>query len=700
MTRRDVLGPVAFVVGFVGLSLLTLHPDWIGVPVDFSRVVWFPSGLAVTVVLRFGARYVAWTFVAEFIVVLVSRDPIPFAFGASIGNALEAGVALFLFRRFDFRETLERGRDVATLVLGGAMVAAFVGSLVSVTARSLFVPDAGAIPFPRILAFWWLTHANGILLGVPVLLSLWHGSLERVRERSGEAAALGVVLVALGLLLFEPEGGTGVSRRLLYAPFPLLVWSAFRFRLVGAAVANLLLAIPVMALTALGRGPFNPADGSTGPDALFQLWIFVAVNAVTALFVAAVVEEREREVAARLEAEEHRRRMSEEVARARQVESLGVLAGGVAHDFNNLLVSIMGHSELATRKLGRDHPANESVEEIMRASQRAAEICRQMLAYAGRGRVSNAPVDLADVATEMTELVSVSFDDATRVEVDVRGTARPVWGDVTQLRRVTLNLLTNAAAALPDGRGSVRISTGPIARHQLVDADLISGSVPREGALVHLTVEDDGRGLEPDLRERIFEPFFTTRPTGRGLGLAAVLGIVVAHDGRLELRSRPGRGARFRIILPVTDREPEQLPVETDPAASLNDSVVLLADDEPGVREVVTRLLREAGATVEAVSDGVEAVRRFSHDPDRFDVALLDISMPGKGGVEALAELRDIREDVPAVLMTGNVGGAERTEEMHGVPVLMKPFRLQDVIEALTGERIRRRTATDESPPR
>jgi signal transduction histidine kinase/CheY-like chemotaxis protein len=700
MTRKDVIGPAAFVTAFVSLSMLTLHPEWIGLPVDYSRVVWFPSALAVAVVLRYGARYVAWTFVAEFVVTVGSRDPILFALGASAGNALEAGVALLLLRRFGFRSTLERGRDVVILILGGALVAAFAGALVSVSARSLFVPDVDTIPFPRILAFWWLTHANGILLGVPVLLAWWHGSLDRVRDHAAEALVLAVVVVGLGFLLFEPSAGSGLSRRLLYVPFPVLVWSAFRFRLVGAAAANLLLALPVMALTALGRGPFNPVAGSTGPDALFQLWVFVAVNAVTALFVAAVVEEREREVAARLLAEEERRRMSERMARAQRVESLGVLAGGVAHDFNNLLVSIMGHSELAIRRLGHEHPASESVEEIMRASQRAAEICRQMLAYAGRGRVSNAPVDLADVATEMTELVSVSFDEATRVEVDVRGTARPVWGDVTQLRRVTLNLLTNAAEALPEGRGVVRISTGPLARHQLADADLISGEVPKDGALVHLTVEDDGRGLEPDLRERIFEPFFTTRPTGRGLGLAAVLGIVVAHDGRLELRSEVGKGARFRIVLPVTDRAEDVVIDAADASESLQGSVVLVADDEPSVREVVARLLREAGATVEAVSDGVEAVRRFSHEPDRFDVVLLDISMPGKGGVEALVELREIRPDIPAVLMTGNVGGAERAEEIHSVPVLLKPFRLQDVTEALAGARSRPRAATAESPPR
>lgn len=675
---RPFAGPLAFVSAFVGLSLFTLHPEWIGSPVDFSRVVWLPSGLAVAVVLRYGARYIAWTFVAEFIVTTLSGGPPLFVLGASLGSTVEVGAALFLLRRFGFRPTLERGRDVVTLILGAAVIAALAGSLVSVTSRMLFVPDVADISFGRLLAFWWLTHANGILLGVPVLFAWWYGSFERIRARRVEALVLAAAVVTLGLLLFEPAGGAASARRFLYVPFPILIWSAFRFRLVGAAAANLLLAIPVVAFTALGRGPFNEVAATLGPNELFQLWVFVAVNAVTSLFVAAVVEEREREVVARLAAEEERTRMSERVARARRAESLGVLAGGIAHDFNNLLVSIMGHAELAGLRL-EGHPAGESVDEIMRASQRAAEICRQMLAYAGRGRVSNSTVDLSEVAAEMTELLSVSFDEDTRVEVYLEGGVRPIWGDITQLRRVTLNLLTNASDALPEGRGRIRISTGSVARDQLSTSDLVAGSVPDEGDLVHVTVEDDGVGLDPDLRERIFEPFFSTKSNGRGLGLAAVLGIVVAHDGLLELRSGEGQGACFRLVFPVTDREPTAQSDDPVTTETVRGASVLVADDEEGVREVTVGMLEGAGAFVEVASDGLEAVRAFTEAPDRFDVVILDISMPRMSGVEALAGIREVRPDVSVVLMTGNVGDADRVAEVHEVPVLMKPFRLHDV---------------------
>jgi len=632
--------------------------------------------------------YAGWTALAELVVTILTGDPVLFAIGAALGNGLEVAAALLVLRAFKFRPSLERGRDVVTLVLGGAVFAALAGALISAPSLRLFDPSAAGAGWQRLTVNWWLTHANGILLGAPLLLAWWHGAFERIRALRLEAVLLGVAVLALGFLLFDPFLDGNASRRFLYVPFPVLIWSAFRFRLVGAAAANFLITLPVMAATPLSRGPFVTPGQEMGPDALFQLWIFVAVNAVTALFVAAVVEEREREVSARLEAEEERRRLSEEIARARRAESLGVLAGGIAHDFNNLLVSIMGHADLAARRLEPEHPAGDSVNEIMRASQRAAEVCRQMLAYAGRGRISNAPIDLAEVAAEMTELLSVSFDQGVEVEV-AAGRSGPVWGDVTQLRRVTLNLLTNASDAIGTEGGAIRVTTGPITRKELSAHDLVAGAVPDGTELAHLTVEDDGGGLSDELRERIFEPFFSTKSVGRGLGLAAVLGIVLAHDGLLELRSHASRGARFRIVLPVTDRDASVPRPPADEELVTPESLgrVLVADDEPGVREVAVQMLTELGAQVEVVPDGIDAIERFTEAPDAFDAVILDISMPGAGGIETLQAIRRVRSRVPVLLMTGNVGDAERVEEDYRVPVLLKPYRLSEITAALARAR-------------
>jgi len=685
MTRRVDLRPLLFMATYAVMALVTLYPEWIGSSIDVSRVVWFPSGFAVGVAIRYGRAYIGWTALIEFSITALAGDPILFAVGTAIGNGLEVATALLILHLFNFRPSVERGRDVVALVLGGALIGALAGALVSATALKLFEPAAAGAPWLRLVVNWWLTHANGILLGAPVLLALWHGAFSRVRARRVEAVLLGVAVLALGFLLFEPLLGGATSRRFLYAPFPVLIWSAFRFRLVGAAVANLLVTLPLIAATPLSRGPFVTPGQSMGPDALFQLWIFVAVNAVTALFVAGVVEEREREVAARLEAEEERRKLSEQVASARRTESLGVLAGGVAHDFNNLLVSIMGHAELATRRLEAEHPAGDSVNEIMRASQRAAEICRQMLAYVGRGRVSNAPVDLSGVASEMTELLSVSFDEGIQVEVATEERCGSVWGDVTQFRRVTLNLLTNASDAIGGAGGTIRISTGSLDESELQAVDRVAGELPEGVDLVHLSIEDDGPGMSPDLRDRIFEPFYSTKSVGRGLGLAAVLGIVLAHDGVLELRSRVGEGARFRIVLPVTRRVSEAVPAVDAlvPKSAGTLGRVLVADDEPGVREVAEQMLTELGAEVEVVSDGTDAIERFRQTSDRYDVVLLDIAMPGATGIETLEAVRRIRPELPALLMTGNVGDAERVEEDHHVPVLLKPFRMAELTAAL-----------------
>jgi len=689
VTSRARFGPVVYMAAYAAAALITLHPEWIGSQIDVSRVVWFPSGLAVGVAIRFGVGYAGWTALIEFAITAIAGDPLLFALGTGMGNGLEVAAAALILRAFRFLPSLERGRDVVTLVLGGAVVAALAGALISASALKLFEPAAAAAPWPRLVVNWWLTHANGILLGAPLLLAWWHGAFERVRALWLEAALLGVAVLSLGFLLFDPFLDGDASRRFLYVPFPVLIWSAFRFRLVGAAVANLLITVPVMAATPLSRGPFVSPGTAMGPDALFQLWVFVAVNAVTALFVAAVVEEREREVAARLQAEEERRRLSESVARARRAESLGVLAGGIAHDFNNLLVSIMGHAELAGRRLDERHPAGDSVEEIMRASQRAAEICRQMLAFAGRGRLSNAPVELAEVASEMTELLSVSFDPGIEVEVSADPAGGPVWGDVTQFRRVTLNLLTNAADAIGGRGGRILISSGPIGRDELAPADLVAGAVPEGVALVHLTVEDDGPGMTHDMRERIFEPFFSTKSAGRGLGLAAVLGIVTAHEGLLELRSSPGGGARFRIVFPVTDRVSETSAGVLRGAVEAPEEFgrVLVADDEPGVRQVAAQMLTELGADVELVKDGTEAIRRFRSDPDRYECVLLDIAMPGATGIEVLEAVRAVRPEMPVLLMTGNVTDAEQVEEDSRVPVLLKPFRLVELTSALVRAR-------------
>lgn len=680
--REGVVPGAVFTLAYVAFALLTLRGQTVTGGVDVGRLIWFPSGLALAFVVRSGLSAWPWIFLAETIVTLLTDDPILGAIGTGAGSTAEALVAAWMLGRIGFSPTLGRWRDVVALIALGAGISSMVGGAISVLSLTL----TGAIPVGRsfqVSQGWWLSHANGILLVTPLLLTLGGGSVHDLKPRRWEGAVGGVLLVAVASALFFTPTVGAASALLLYVPVPGLLWAAFRFKLVGAAIANTLLILPAILGTASGYGPLVGADRY---ETVARLSVFMAVVVLTSLVVAGVVGEREEEAAARLAAEEERLEMSERMHQAQKLESLGVLAGGIAHDFNNLLATIMGNADLAESKLDLAHPAGDHVSEVLRASRRAADLCRQILAYAGRGQVSSGVVDLNEVVEEMVELLGVSLPKDARLVIHVAPDCPPVWGDVTQLRQIVLNLLTNAADALPKGKGDIKVTTGPIEPEAIVGRDLVTDWFPdASSGLVHLTVEDTGPGLEESVRARVFEPFFSTKEVGRGLGLAVVLGIVRAHGGALELRSWPGHGSRFRVILPVTDR----VAVPVPPALAWDDltvslsGTVLLADDEPGVREVCRLMLEAEGMTVIEAVDGQEAVEIFLERRSEIHMVLLDITMPRMNGYQALVKIREIDGGARVLLSTGNVQEAEEVESEWGVPLLAKPYGAQELRAAV-----------------
>lgn len=244
-----------------------------------------------------------------------------------------------------------------------------------------------------------------------------------------------------------------------------------------------------------------------------------------------------RDISDRKAAEETLQKQEQHLQEAQKLDSLGVLAGGIAHDFNNLLTPILGYAGLAANEVPADSPVQGYLERIEAAARRAAQLCQQMLAYAGQGQYIIGPVDLSALVEEMISLAQVSLPPAARVELSLDPDLVPIQADATQLRQVVMNLILNAGEALVDGQGEIRIRTMQCDGH------------------VCLSVEDSGCGMTPQTQARIFEPFFTTKFTGRGLGLPAVLGIVRRHVGRLEIDSSAGRGTTFRVYLPCTPRE-------------------------------------------------------------------------------------------------------------------------------------------------
>lgn len=352
-------------------------------------------------------------------------------------------------------------------------------------------------------------------------------------------------------------------------------------------------------------------------------------------------------------AEIEREKMHASVLHAQKLESLGVLAGGIAHDFNNLLVAILGNAELAVAQVDAASPAAECLREVSTAGQHAAELCRQLLAYSGKGRFVIRAVDINAEVREMGTLLDVSIRKNAVLEWNLGVQVASVKVDVTQFRQIVMNLITNASDAIGEDSGSITIATGTTlcSAEYLASMDVPAGAPP--GLYTWLEVSDTGAGMDAHTRSRIFDPFFTTKFTGRGLGLAAVLGIVRGHKAGLRVASEVGRGTTFTVFFPVSGSFREQATRKASPSHNwVCDGTVLVVDDEPGVRNLARRILEDVGFDVLVAADGEEALRMARERAD-VRLVLLDMTMPRMSGEETWRRLREIRPDLRVVLSSG-----------------------------------------------
>ena len=360
------------------------------------------------------------------------------------------------------------------------------------------------------------------------------------------------------------------------------------------------------------------------------------------------------DVTALKEAEELRLALERKMQDAQRLESLGVLAGGIAHDFNNLLTGIIGNASLARMELPADSRLHRFFDQMEKASTRAADLCREMLAYAGKGRFLIEGVDLSSIVTETTHLMQSSIHKNTSLRFQLAPDLRPVLADATQIRQVIMNLVLNASEAMGGKSGEVTIITGVVhADREFLDAAVMAPDLP-VGDYAYLEVKDTGCGMSPATVAKVFDPFFTTKFTGRGLGLAAVLGIVRGHNGALKVWSEPGHGTTFQILLPCVSDEPTPAPVLRERAASwCGTGAVLLVDDEEAVREVAAPMIESFGLEVIRAGNGSEALELFRENAGRIVAVLLDLSMPQMDGEQTFRELRKLRPDIKVVLMSG-----------------------------------------------
>jgi PAS domain S-box-containing protein len=391
------------------------------------------------------------------------------------------------------------------------------------------------------------------------------------------------------------------------------------------------------------------------------------------------------DVTAEQEAEAERRRLELQMQHAQKLESLGVLAGGIAHDFNNLLVGMLGNASLALMDVPPGLPARRAIEDIERAAQRAAELTRQLLAYSGKGRFVIEPVDLSRLVEDMTSLLRAALSKKAELSLDLRRALPSVEADATQLRQVVMNLLVNASDAIGDEPGTIAIRTGVQRVDALYRATLLDGAQLLDGDHVFVDVADTGTGMDEATLARIFDPFFTTKFTGRGLGLAATLGIVRGHKGAIKVYSEPGRGSTFRVLLPAGAGAPVSDADRPAFEGWQGEGTVLVVDDEPAVRAVTRSLLERRGFRVVEAADGEEGVQRFLAAPDAFRLVLLDLTMPKLDGEETFRRMRQLAPGVKVLLMSGynqqNVTSQFVGKGLAGF--LQKPFRAAELYAAV-----------------
>jgi len=395
-----------------------------------------------------------------------------------------------------------------------------------------------------------------------------------------------------------------------------------------------------------------------------------------------------RDITETKKAEEDRRILELQMQQAQKLESLGVMAGGIAHDFNNLLTIIRGNAELALMEVSQDAPSRPFLLSIDETTQRAADLCSQLLAYTGKAKFVTKSIDLNALLHETMDLLVVSLAKRASLDLRLKDRLPLIEGDQTQIQQILMNLVLNAAEAVEEKHGIVVIETGFENCETSFIQNISAGSTLTSGTYVYFKILDNGCGMSEQTMSRIFDPFFTTKFTGRGLGLAAVLGIVKSHSGFLRALSTFGEGSEFTVWLPTIENQTPGVKIVGNviQQAWRGKGMILLADDEISVQRVTRRLLEKAGFDVIVAANGKEAVELFTQHRQKFVLVLLDLTMPVMDGIEAMRKMREIQPDIKVILSSGyhelEAKALLKTNEQPRA-FLEKPYSFNDLLKTL-----------------
>ncbi|MEZ4663449.1 MAG: response regulator [Caldilineaceae bacterium] len=363
---------------------------------------------------------------------------------------------------------------------------------------------------------------------------------------------------------------------------------------------------------------------------------------------------------AELQSEMNERARTEAALRQKQkLESIGLLAGGIAHDFNNLLTSILNQSDMALRRVESDDKARLHLEKAIQSTQRAADLTRQLLAYAGKARFQVEALDLNELVRANSALLETVLQHNSQLQLALEPNLPAVMSDRGQLQQILMNLVINAAESITHEHGEIRIQTTATTLTETLDPTTFVGSAPTAGDYVCLEICDNGSGIDAEVLEKIFDPFFSTKEQGNGLGLSAVLGVVQSLQGSLQVHSTPQVGSAFRVFLPASSVEailappvfPHQFAAAAEPLLSAQ--LVLIIDDEEVVRETAEDMLASLGYRTLSAANGYDGLAVFEQHQEQIHMVLLDVVMPGINGLETLQKLRTLSDHAPVVLCSG-----------------------------------------------
>ncbi len=385
------------------------------------------------------------------------------------------------------------------------------------------------------------------------------------------------------------------------------------------------------------------------------------------------------DITAERRAAEEKANLEEQLRRAQKMEAIGTLAGGIAHDFNNMLAVIMGNAELALDEMDRNESSRRNVEQIVKASKRARDLVKQILAFSRKTERGKTILKLKPLINETYTLLRGSLPSTITINLDLNPERDTIAADPSQVQQVLMNLATNAAYAMSTKGGTLTIGLSTVTLKEdglLPDRDMLPGTYAK------LSVADTGKGMTEKVKRRIFEPFFTTKPAGEGtgMGLAVVYGIVKNYGGAITVESKPGKGSIFTVFLPVAAARVKEKAREVD-GMPRGKEHILLVDDEPLIVEMTSQTLRSLGYEVTAVNSGIQALKMFMDQSYRFDVVITDQTMPDITGISIAEKMLEVREDMPIILFTGysEAVSPEQAKAAGIMEFVMKPVAKREI---------------------